>query len=801
MNMGLRIIDSLGERRVERGDFPLALGGPGCAVVLDAAAAMPIAWLGLHDDALFLQPATPEALLYNGLPVQGSTWLHAGDVITAGSVVLRLANTDGTRTLLVEDGGAGNVTAPPVIERAAVVSGTTTTGFETIVSTKYRAGHAVARQPRQHRLRSLLIGGVALLVGLILWFLASGVAVQLRVQPTAARIDVSGAWFTPRFGSQLFVRPGRYTLHAQSPGYQAQSLDFAVGGQAGQSVALALVKLPGKLLVELGAPGSMRVDGRAVVKVPGTVELPAGRHSVVIDSPGYLPYQGTIVIPGAGSTQRLTPAMVPDAARVSVSSEPPGAQVLIDGKPAGITPMTQIVAAATHHVELRLPGFKPWSVDVLVKPNEPQAIGPVRLGVPDASLLVRSNPAGARVLVGGVYRGQTPLRLMLRPDIATTLSLALPGYEDAVRTARLRPGASEELNAELTPIVGKVTVRVTPGDAEVWVDGGSRGHGSQALSLTAVAHQIEVRKSGYVSFTATVTPRPGFDQAVEAMLLTEAQQHMARIPTVVRAHGSIELRLMPPGRYTMGSSRREAGRRANEGQRPVELRRPFYLGTREISNAEFREFRPEHKSGLFGGVSLNLDNQPVAAVSWQDAAAYCNWLSQHDGLPLAYRPDGGELVPVSPMNTGYRLPTEAEWEWAARAGSATRRYPWGDALPVAPNSGNYADVTARMPLPGAIADYDDGFLAAAPVGSFAASPLGLYDLGGNVSEWTTDLYATSYAAEAVAVDPMNPGSGNQHAARGASWRSASSAELRVAARAAGSAPRDDLGFRIARYAE
>jgi formylglycine-generating enzyme required for sulfatase activity len=79
--------------------------------------------------------------------------------------------------------------------------------------------------------------------------------------------------------------------------------------------------------------------------------------------------------------------------------------------------------------------------------------------------------------------------------------------------------------------------------------------------------------------------------------------------------------------------------------------------------------------------------------------------------------------------------------------------------------------------------------------------LGLYDLGGNVSEWTTDLYATSYSADALAVDPLNSATGNQHAVRGSSWRSADSAELRVAARSAGAAPRDDLGFRIARYAE
>ena len=801
MSVGMRIVDSLGERRVERQDFPLALGGPGCALVVAAARGAPIAWLGLHDDALFLQPETPGLLLHNGLPVQGSVWLHAGDVVTSGNVTLRLKNVEGTRTLVVEDGGAGNITAPPAIERGEVVSGSTAGGFEAIASTTYRAGQGVARKPRRRGHLPVLIGAAALLVTLILWFLATGVAVRIQVQPAGARLTVSGAWLTPRFGDQLFVRPGRYTLSAQAPGFSSQSVRFTVSGQAGQIVALELVKLPGALVVELPAAGSMSVDAGAAFKVPGRVDLPAGQHALSIEVPGYLPYRTAVVVAGAGSSQRLAPKLVANSAQLSVSSEPAGAQLLIDGKPVGITPLAQTLSAATHHLELRLAGFKPWSVDVLIRANQPQTIGPVRLGVPDASLLVRSNPAGAGVTVGGVYRGITPVRLTLRPDVETTLAVTQPGYQDASRSVRPRPGASDELDIELAPILGKIAVRVTPADAEVWVDGTNRGHGSQALSLTAVAHRIEVRKAGYATFSVTVTPRPGFDQAVEATLLTEAQQHMARIPTVVRTQGTIELRLLSPGHYTMGSSRREPGRRANEGQRPVELRRPFYLGVREISNAEFRAFRPEHKSGIFAGVSLNLDNQPVVAVSWQDAAEYCNWLSPRDGLPLAYRQEGGGLVPVAPMNTGYRLPTEAEWEWAARGTSAAHRYPWGDALPIRANSGNYADVSARAPLPEASADYDDGFLASAPVGSFAASSLGLYDLGGNVSEWTTDFYATSYDVAAVAVDPMNPAAGNQHAVRGASWRSASSADLRVAARAAGSAPRDDLGFRIARYAE
>ena len=142
MSAVLQLVDALGERKIGRDDFPLALGGAGCAVTLAGASAGPIAWLGLRDDDLFLQPVTPGQLLHNGVPVDASTWLHAGDVITAGGAVLRLKNIEGVRTLAVEDGSGGNVTAPPVIDRGAVVSGTTAGGFEAVVSTQYRAAQS-----------------------------------------------------------------------------------------------------------------------------------------------------------------------------------------------------------------------------------------------------------------------------------------------------------------------------------------------------------------------------------------------------------------------------------------------------------------------------------------------------------------------------------------------------------------------------------------------------------------------------------------------------------------------------------
>jgi len=207
-------------------------------------------------------------------------------------------------------------------------------------------------------------------------------------------------------------------------------------------------------------------------------------------------------------------------------------------------------------------------------------------------------------------------------------------------------------------------------------------------------------------------------------------------------------------------------------------------------------------------VALNGKDLPVVNVSWDDAARYCNWLSKQQGLVEAYREEDGHMLAVSPMTSGYRLPTEAEWAWVARRFSfeTSQRYPWNGNFPPAKKSGNYADAQISDTLTDVVPNYDDSFRGAAPVGSFSAWPEssygGFYDLGGNVSEWIHDYYAV-YPGEATRLvsDPMGPSTGNHHVVRGASWRDGNITELRLSYRDYSNKPHYDLGFRIARYAE
>lgn len=799
----LIVREALGERQFSATDFPIAVGGQGSAIVMAGRPEGAEAYLGMHEDQLFVQPADGAEVLHNGVRVQNSTWLRSGDVINFGAARLRLAQRDDQRIVEVDDGSSGNITAPPIIEPSSRLQGGEGDA-ELIDALQFRpSGQVKARPKVSLDLKKIVIGIGAAIAAVVLWFIFTATSVSVRTDPEAALVAIEGTLPAMRIGDRVLLRPGDYLIKATREGYSPAQLQAKVTDETNQAFSLKLQKLPGKVRVEVPTQARVTVDGKEIGNAPGEFSLAPGKHTIAIAAARYQPFAGELDVTGEGKSQTFTPKLVPAWAEVTVTSEPVGAKLLVDGEERGVTPLTTQVLAGNHPVELRLEGFKSWTTDVQVKANEPMNLGPVQLGLPDGKLALRSEPAGASVSIGGVYRGQTPVSLELRPDIAHNVVLTLPGYEASTREVSLTAGESRTLSVPLSGVFGEVTVQAQPADAEVFVNGKSVGAANQKLRLVATTQDIEIRKTGFVTYKASITPRPGVSQKIETTLLTPTQAKMAATPANIRNKADQALKLMPVGSFTMGSARREPGRRANEAQRSVQFKRPFYMGVNEVTNGQFRKFKSEHRSGIIGQHTIDLDNQPVVGVTWQDAALFCNWLSQQEGLPPAYENKNGRMVPVQPLTTGYRLPTDAEWEWMARfrGGGKFLRYPWGDALPVAARSGNYADVTARLLVQDVIPDYDDGFAASAPTGKFPANALGLFDVGGNVAEWVHDYYTVSSDSSEVAVDPSGPADGKQHVIRGASWRNSSVTDLRLSARDFGDSQRNDVGFRVARYAE
>jgi formylglycine-generating enzyme required for sulfatase activity len=281
-----------------------------------------------------------------------------------------------------------------------------------------------------------------------------------------------------------------------------------------------------------------------------------------------------------------------------------------------------------------------------------------------------------------------------------------------------------------------------------------------------------------------------------AAVCLQAQEEFAL--EVVPVSSSIPAKMIriQGGTFTMGSPAGEPQRRSNETQHQVTVR-SFYMGRYPVTQKEYQEVMGVNPSEFKG------DNLPVENVSWYDAVEYCNKLSQIEGLTPAYTIDKSRrdinnisdndnvrwLVTRKRNAKGYRLPTEAEWEYACRAGTTT---PFNTGDNITTDNANY---DGNHPYN----NNSKGIYRreTTAVGSFEANPWGLYDMHGNVFEWCWD-WNGDYPNEKQ-KDPAGAASGIYRVFRGGSWDS-SAAYIRSASRSYFYPPfrNNDIGFRLAR---
>ena len=196
------------------------------------------------------------------------------------------------------------------------------------------------------------------------------------------------------------------------------------------------------------------------------------------------------------------------------------------------------------------------------------------------------------------------------------------------------------------------------------------------------------------------------------------------------------------------------------------------------------------------GNALTNGKHPIVGINWNNAVAYCNWLSKKRGLTPVYTING-ESVTTNWQANGYRLPTEAEWEFAARSRGKNEKWAGTSSESDLSKYGNFCDENCTYSWKSE--NQNDGYINTAPVGSFQANDSGLYDMSGNVWEWCWDWYDNQYYSKSTNTNPKGTDTGAHRVMRGGSWHY-SAADLRCASRY-GSSPdnrRGNFGFRLSR---
>ena len=636
---------------------------------------------------------------------------------------------------------------------------------------------------------------------------------ELIAQDSDIKID-GGLFPSFKIGGRYLLRSGEYEISIQNEGYVSMSNEtLIIDENESQDRMFDLSRLPGKIVFTTnpGVDFDLYVDDSEVSKATPETFVSAGNRKIELRFDRYFPIEKEIFVNGKGEIQEYSFDLDPSWADVSISTEPVDVSIFNGNERLGNTPSTIQLIQGKNTLSLRKSGYKDYEIQLDIVAQDSVSLESLILSRLDVPLEIMSEPEGASININDEYRGLTPMEIMLEPLVEHKILISKPGYKDINNQLRLdtieslssKGKNSEVLDYFLEEILGQVSFVGTDG-AKVYRSDDLIGVIPFDIEMISEEQILKVKKDGLVTQEIKMTPNPNYPQKIEVKLLNEEQTVLAAIPKTLKTSQSQEMKLILPGSFVMGTPRRSQGRLSNENERLVEITKPFYIGTKEVTNNEFRAFKPKHTSGAEMFRELSNGMHPTVMVTWSDAAAYCNWLSEKESLVPAYENIDGQYKLKQPITNGYRLPTEAEWEWVSRynGGAGEQRYPWGDSMPPIEESGNYADESTESLLTNVLKDYWDGYPVTAPSGRFYPNKIGIYDLGGNVAEWVSDYYAVpTRQLRLVEKDPSGPADGTARVIKGSSWRDSSLTKLRFAYRDYGTQGRLDVGFRIARYTD
>ena len=596
-------------------------------------------------------------------------------------------------------------------------------------------------------------------------------------------------------GDTVYTLAGNPTISVVAAGFRAERREITPEDK-GRVVEIHLREKPGRLLASTTPAAGNAIwylNGKALARgesVDQVVE--AGEYTITVNAPYFDRVKQSVVLQRDKET-RVQFDLKRTQGGLKVTSIPPSARIEINDTEVGETPVEVSKPGGKYRLVVSKPGFQKVEETIEITNSSPNVGRIYHLKRRQAQIRFSLSPEGGQLMVNGQIVDPAKL-LSVSAGVKNTISYRKLGFYPLKSVVSLKPAQEKNVDLSLRPEIGVVNVSSHP-SATVFLDGKNVGNTPLTMNLPAVPHRLEIRKKSFAAVQQSIAPKANRPITLNFKLQTELAHRLATAAREYKNAYGIVMKLYEPGPFVMGAARHERGQRANEFLRKVNLRRPFYVGKYEITNGQYAVFGKKP-------VAKNLGDHPMTSIEWIDAALFCNWLSLKEGFAPFYLVKDRKLLGSNVTSEGYRLLTEAEWEWLARkaARPVLTDFPWGDQEVIQPKTTNIGDESAKKVVKTFVPGYNDGHIETSPVGSFKVEPSGIFDMAGNASEWVHDFYSLVPPQRgAVEADPMGPAYGVAHVVKGANWRSATRTRLRAAYREGQSGANDGIGFRVARY--
>jgi len=474
-----------------------------------------------------------------------------------------------------------------------------------------------------------------------------------------------------------------------------------------------------------------------------------GTYDYRVQAPDYLPEVGKVTVNDPTQKHVVNVTLKPNFGQVTLAVDN-NAEIWVNGEKKGAGQWTGNLGAGTYELETRLPNHRSQSVtrdiEASATPQTLQLLAPTPIY---GEVNINSTPAMADIFIDGNKVGQTPQLVSQLLIGQHQVRLSRQGFADYVGSVTISEGETADVSAKLINAVN-ITISSNNPQATLYIDSVAQGAASGEKQTTLGQHSVRLVAEGWHEYTGTINvteQQRTFNLQMEEIIVPRRTVTVGDVQfTMIRVDG---------GTFQMGSAN-EQDAEANSDEKPAHqvTLSPYYIAETEVTQELWQAVMGKNPSSFSGS------KRPVEQVSWEDCQGFIKELNKKTGM-------------------NFRLPTEAEWEFAARGGNKSRGYKycgsnnlddvaWYDSI----SSSSTHDVKSKQP-----------------------NELGLYDMSGNIWEWCQDWYG-SYSADSQ-NNPAGASSGTLRVLRGGSY-DVGAENCRVALRvnAAPTSSGSDLGFRL-----